>query len=68
MNQIYGKVWLNKNFLIIFNIRYFENLACDVLNKFDETSDDLANGVLMLQKIPYYKLNCLEMAFEGNLF
>ena len=36
------------------------------MNKFDESSNNLANGVLLLQNIRYYKLNCLEMASEAD--
>ncbi len=38
-----------------------EEMACCVLRIFDATSDDLINGFLLLQKIPYYKINCLKM-------
>ena len=59
---------VNKQIVILYYIkkRYFESLACGVMSKFDETSNNLANGVLLLQKIPYYKLNCLEMASEAD--
>lgn len=34
---------------------------------FDEHSDDLINGIILLQKVPYYDdLDCLEMAVEGG--
>ena len=46
---------------------YFEGAACGVLTLFDDNSDDLMNGVILLQKVPYYKdLNALEMAIQGN--
>ena len=51
------------------NAKYYEDLACGVLEKFDEASDNFgnfANGVLLLQKIPYYKLNVLELAAEAD--
>lgn len=38
-----------------------EEMACCVMRIFDATSDDLINGFLLLQKIPYYKINCLKM-------
>ena len=41
-------------------------MAIGVLSIFDESSVDLINGVILLQVIPYYKLNCLEMASEAN--
>ena len=46
--------------------RYYEDLGCGVLEKFDETSDGLSNGVLLLQKVPYYKLNCIELAAQAD--
>ena len=46
--------------------RYFENLACGVMNKFDEHSDFLSNAVILLQKITYYNIPCLEMAAEAD--
>jgi hypothetical protein len=41
-------------------------MAIGVLNIFDEASIDLINGVILLQKIPYYNMNCLEMASEAR--
>jgi hypothetical protein len=38
-----------------------EDMACNVLRLFDSASDDLINGVLLLQKIPYFKIDCLKM-------
>ena len=43
-----------------------EEMACAVLCLFDAMTDDLINGVLLLQKIPYYKINCLKMADEAD--
>jgi hypothetical protein len=42
-----------------------EEMACCVLQIFDATSDDIINGCLLLQKIPYYQINCLKM---GGIF
>ncbi len=37
------------------------------MNIFDLDSDDFMNGMLLLQKIPYYNnLDCLKMAVEAN--
>lgn len=44
----------------------FEEMSCQVLNIFDRSSDDLANGIILLQKIPYYNLDCLQMAVEAE--
>ncbi len=41
-------------------------MAIGVLNIFDEASVDLINGVILLQKIPYYNMNCLEMASKAT--
>ena len=41
-------------------------MSCQVLNIFDRSSDDLANGIILLQKIPYYNLDCLQMAVEAE--
>ena len=41
-------------------------MAIGVMNIFDEASLDLINGVILLQKIPYYNMNCLEMASEAR--
>lgn len=41
-------------------------MACGVLEIFDSTSDDIVNGVILLQKIPYYSLDCLQMAVEAK--
>ncbi len=46
---------------------YFEETACGVLTLFDENNDDLMNGVILLQKVPYYEdLNSLEIAIQGD--
>ena len=50
----------------IFLKRLFEDMAIGVLSIFDDCSVDLINGVILLQIIPYYKLNCLEMASEAK--
>ena len=41
-------------------------MAIGVLNLFDSTTDDLINGVILLRKIPYFNLDCLQMAVEAN--
>lgn len=43
----------------------FEKMACDVLNEIDSSSDDDINKIV-LQKIPYYSINCLEMGFKAK--
>ncbi|CAF0758789.1 unnamed protein product [Brachionus calyciflorus] len=44
----------------------FEEMACGVLNIFDNLSDDLINGIILLQKISYYDLECLRIAVEAR--
>ena len=44
----------------------FDNMANGVFNIFDENSNNLNNAVILLQTVPYYKLNCLEMASEAD--
>lgn len=44
----------------------FEGMAIGVLNIFDSTTDDLINGVILLRKIPFYNLDCLQMAVEAE--
>jgi len=47
--------------------KYFEDTACSVLTYFDKNNDDLKNGDILLQKVPYYEdLNCLDLAIQGN--
>ena len=41
-------------------------MAIGVLNIFDESTIDLINGVILLQQIPYFNMNCLEMASESR--
>lgn len=41
-------------------------MAIGVLNIFDSTTDDLINGVILLRKIPFYNLDCLQMAVEAD--
>lgn len=41
-------------------------MAVGVLNIFDNSTDDLINGVILLRKIPFYNLDCLQMAVEAN--
>ena len=41
-------------------------MSIGVLNIFDSTTDDLINGVILLRKIPFYNLDCLQMAVEAN--
>ncbi len=33
---------------------------------FDSSSDDVQNGIILEQKIPYYNLDCLQMAVEAG--
>jgi hypothetical protein len=33
---------------------------------FDLSSDDVENGIILEQKIPYYGIDCLQMAVEAN--
>ena len=44
----------------------FEQMAIGVLNIFDATTDDLINGVILLRKIPFFNLDCLQMAVEAD--
>lgn len=41
-------------------------MAIGVLNIFDKSTDDIINGVILLRKIPFYNLDCLQMAVEGD--
>jgi len=41
-------------------------MASGVYQIFDSSSNNLINGVILLQKIPYYNLNCLDMAAKAN--
>lgn len=41
-------------------------MAIGVLNIFDNSTDDLINGVILLRKIPFYNLDCLQMAVEAD--
>lgn len=50
----------------MLNLSEFEQMAIGVLNIFDATTDDLINGVILLRKIPFYKLDCLQMAVEAD--
>jgi hypothetical protein len=36
------------------------------MNKIDENSDFLTNALILLQSMPYYKLNCIELAAEAD--
>ena len=53
-------------FLTYSVLREYEEMACGVLNIFDMTSDDWMNCVLLLQEIPYYRMNCLKMANQAR--
>ena len=33
-----------------------------MLKEFDDKNNNFYNGVLLLQKVPYFDLNCMEMA------
>lgn len=44
----------------------FEEMAIGVLNIFDKSTDDIINGVILLRKIPFYNMDCLQMAVEGD--
>ena len=55
------------NWILIINKSYFEGVACGIIKCFDEYSDELNFGILLLQKIPYYGyLDCLEMSMQGE--
>jgi len=41
-------------------------MASGVYQIFDSSSNNLINGVILLQKIPYYNLNCLDMAAKAD--
>jgi hypothetical protein len=41
-------------------------MACGVLNIFDNNSNDLINGIVLLQIIPYFGIDCLQMAVEAR--
>ncbi len=41
-------------------------MSVGVLNIFDSTTDDIINGVILLRKIPFYNLDCLQMAVEAD--
>ena len=38
-----------------------EEMACNILKLLDSKSDDLINKYLLMQKIPYFGINCLKM-------
>ncbi len=44
----------------------FEALAIGVWNTFDHNTDDLINDVILLRVVPYYNIDLLEMAVEGD--
>ena len=41
-------------------------MAIGVLNIFDLNSDDLMNSIILLEKIPIYKMDCLQMAVKAK--
>ena len=41
-------------------------MASGVYNLLDSSSNNLINGVVLLQEIPYYKLSCLDMAARAD--
>ena len=41
-------------------------MAIGVLTLFDKSTDDIINGVILLRKIPFYNLDCLQMAVEAD--
>jgi hypothetical protein len=41
-------------------------MACDVITMLDIYTNDLTSGVILLQKIPHYGLDCLELAEEAK--
>lgn len=45
---------------------YFEDMACEVFDICDDLSIDFVNSIILLQKIPYYNINCLQMAYEAK--
>ena len=55
---------------LIINFIYFESefeeMAIGVLTLFDKSTDDIINGVILLRKIPFYNLDCLQMAVEAD--
>ncbi len=41
-------------------------MSIGVLNIFDSITDDLINSVILLRKIPFYNLDCLQMAVKAD--
>lgn len=41
-------------------------MACSVFDICDDLSIDFVNSIILLQKIPYYNINCLQMAYEAK--
>ena len=52
--------------LLFFGFSEFEEMSCQVLSIFDRSSDDIINGIILQQKVPYYGLDCLQMAVEAK--
>lgn len=50
----------------IISNRAYNEMASGVYNLLDSSSNNLINGVVLLQEIPYYKLSCLEMAARAD--
>ena len=42
-------------------------MACSVLRIFDDNKEDYMNGILLLQKVPYYgDMDCFQMAIQDE--
>ena len=63
---IMSNIKKNNMLKIITIIRDFETMACDVITMLDIYTNDLTSGVILLQKIPHYGLDCLELAEEAK--
>ena len=48
-------------------VSFFEEAACGVLKIFDEKEAEFKNGFLLLQKVPFYDLDCFELATLGDI-
>jgi hypothetical protein len=44
----------------------FEDMAIGVLKMIDEENEDIVIGMILLQKIPLYKMDCLKMSVEAD--
>jgi hypothetical protein len=41
-------------------------MSCEVLQLMDQGQDDILNGIVLLQKVPYYNMDCLQLAVEAG--